>query len=119
MKYYFPYEVDDNLNYYESLRNISELKIEDLLNPDEETKSKIERIEDFFISQMSPVNFRTVNETNLILEREKGFEKLCASMFEAGMQNSRELSMYDFRIRLEYFRERSDEFKNKHNNHAD
>ncbi|GGG97299.1 hypothetical protein [Pedobacter zeae] len=64
---------------------------------------------------MKPVRFRIENGTNVIIENEKKFEKLCASLSEAGMQDARNLSMYDFRIRMEYFEDKAENLKQKKN----
>lgn len=67
---------------------------------------------------MKPVAFRIQNGTNIIIDNEKKFEKICASLNEAGMHEARELSMYDFRIRMEYFEDKAASLK-KTTNDAD
>ena len=68
---------------------------------------------------MEPVSFRIINGTNIIIENEKKFEKLCASFYEAGMQDAKSLSMYDFRIRMEYFDDKAEQLKSKTTSNAD
>jgi len=94
------------------------LEIEQALDPSDENMQRIKTIELYFINQMKPVAFRIQNGTNIIIDNEKKFEKLCASLNEAGMHDARELSMYDFRIRMEYFEDKAASL-NKTNNNAD
>lgn len=70
----------------------------------------------YFINQMKPVQFRIQNGTNIIIDNEKSFEKLCASLNEAGMHDARNLSMYDFRIRMEYFEDKAVSLDKKKSN---
>lgn len=64
---------------------------------------------------MKPIKFRIDNGTNIIIDNEKKFEKLCASLNEAGMHGARDLTMYDFRIRMEYFEDKADNLKQNSN----
>lgn len=111
MKLYFPGSIETDLNYLENMRKMAVLQLDYELNPSEEIEEQIKQLEGYFIGKMKPEQFRIKDGTNVIIDTEKKFEKLCASMAECGIPAARELSMYDFRIRMEYLDDKSEKLK--------
>jgi len=52
-----------------------------------------------------PRNFGT-DQGNALNELDKSFESLCAALEEAGVSKPKELTVYEFRSRVEFFQNR-------------
>lgn len=107
--------ISEDLNYIENTRQMAIARISQLLEPGEENDKAVKQLEEYFLDKLKPTVFRLIGGTNIVVDTEKKFEKLCTSMAEAGISNARELNMFDFRIKMEYFEDKAE----KQKKHAD
>lgn len=73
----------------------------------EEDKKKYEgivsSIDEYFIAMRPPQDFSAKSANNAVNQIDLSFSKLCASLEDAGVQNPRDLSVYDFNVRLDFY----------------
>ncbi len=50
-----------------------------------------------------PKDFRVANADNILKDMDIAFEDVCAAMEEAGVNNPKKLSVFEFNQRIEYF----------------
>lgn len=113
---YFPHRFDKN----RGANALSELKAQTLAlinsikadhEGDKEEKEKNDKIvasiEDFILSMVPPNSFKEDDTNNIIHHMEISFEKLCASMEEAGIHDPKRLTAFEFYSRMEYFQSKN------------
>ena len=112
MKMYFPSMVEEDLNFLENRRRYALAIIEQELNPSEENLQVIKVLEEIFLEQLKPLQFMIRNGSNVVIDRQKEFDRGCMSIKEMGIDNAREMTMYEFRILLETQQDKAEKQKN-------
>lgn len=77
-----------------------------LLTPNDDYIKQINDIKSKLSEMDKPLIFRADSTDNVLKQLEKGFNKTCSYLEENGFLNPNELSMYDFRIKMEYVEEK-------------
>ena len=91
------------LNYFTQVKNkvIHELKY--VINNDPVDKEASDRIEDYFVSLMTPDNFDGTDHNNLIIQQKLAFENVCVALMSRGVPNPSELSVMRFYTSIDHF----------------
>lgn len=63
----------------------------------------IRSVDSYVISINTPKIFSNESEDNVLRGMDLSFENLCASMEEAGINNPKGLSVFEFNSKLDYF----------------
>lgn len=66
-------------------------------------KKVVESIDDYLLSLNPPNDFSANSPNNIIRDMELSFEKLCASMEEAGINSPKTLTVFEFYSRIDFF----------------
>ena len=82
------------------------LRIE-LEQGDETVLTELYKIRDYFLGSMTPKNFDPFDSGNDIIKHDKEFEAMCSSMEEAGMNEAKNLTVFEFYSRIEYFEKKN------------
>lgn len=70
------------------------------------------KIREFFTESLRPKNFNPFDSNNDLLLHEKEFEAICSGMEEAGIQNAKNMTVFEFYSRVEHFEKRNKQSKN-------
>lgn len=100
-------------NYYEQLVRKMRAQADFMRTRDEAKIKIIKEISDTQIDLLTPKNFDNNDSANYVLQIEKNFESLCATLEENGVMNPRSLTVFEFYSRVRYFKEK----KPKGSNH--
>jgi hypothetical protein len=71
----------------------------------------IEDADDYLISQMAPKDYDENNTMSAINQMDKAFENLCSSLEEMGVSRPKELTVFEFESKIEYFKRKKTENK--------
>lgn len=70
-------------------------------------KEKVcQNIDEYILSINPPNDFRANSDENVVRGMELSFEKLCASMEEAGIKSPKNLTTFEFYSRLDFFQDK-------------
>lgn len=69
-------------------------------------REKVRAIEQHQLSFLAPRNFDNADPANVIKSMEKGFENLCVTLEDLGVQNPKRLTVFEFYSRMEYYKKK-------------
>ena len=73
----------------------------------EEDKDKhdkvVRSIDEYFIALKPPQDFSPSSQDNAVKNINLSFYKICAALEEAGVNNPKELSVFEFNVKLDHF----------------
>ena len=78
-----------------------------LSDGDEKHKKKIDQVEKYLLQSSAPYNFNTGDPDNMPITKEMdlSFEKAIAAMEEAGFKNPKDLTVFEWNVRIDYMKE--------------
>lgn len=110
---YFPKWFGQDQNTFEALKQYAILKIDVLLNPeDDEIQKQLFEIANYFIEMNKPLVFNPNNKDNAVIKNEKRFLSVLNSMQEVGLKTEN-LSTFEFYNKIDYLETK---YKNKPKN---
>lgn len=116
MASYFPgrYSNEGNENILGEVKRQSLAIIESIkadFNKDEESKAKydhtINEVDNYILSMNTPKDFGEESEDNIIRTSESIFERTCTILEEAGVQNIKELNVFEFESKRDFYEKKA------------
>lgn len=68
-------------------------------------------VEKYLLEMMSPSDFRTGSPDSILVEIDRSMERAIASLQEAGIHDAKNLTVYEFQERVEYFKSKKPDKK--------
>ena len=116
LRQFFPSRYSDggNVNIFSELKRETIAIHQSIIADFEERyedRNKLEKvirsIEDYILSRNPPRNFIDNSSDNSLIQMDLSFGKLCASLEEAGIKEPKNLTVFDFNTKLDYFQEKA------------
>lgn len=82
------------------------------INETKALKLEMAVLQEFFLSQQTPVVFSPYQKDNAIMEGERSFEAICITLSENGMSNPKKMTEFEFYSSIVYFQKKYEDIKN-------
>lgn len=78
-----------------------------MLSQDNKELELIRDADDYLLSTIAPKEYDERKPESVVNQMDKSFEKICSTLEEVGVSNPKNLSIFEFESRIEYFREKN------------
>lgn len=94
------------MNYLAEVNRKTLLQLAVIRKDESKLRKQIRDIELWQLQLQTPKNFDNQDPENLVIQREKSFENICATLEDLGVTNPKRLTVFEFYSRLEYYKKK-------------
>ena len=97
---------EDEGGFYAQLKKKYYYKVELWTTGNKEHQRLIDIADKYLKEVLKPKSFTADNPNNEIVSNENAFEAICAALEDCGCPNPKELTVYEFYKRIEYYKKK-------------
>lgn len=108
---FFPNQFGADIQHLDKLREYELLRIKKALG--EEVEKLLLAVANYFLDKQKPHIFNPYDDQCVLLTSDTAFEDVCNSMEDAGAQNIKSLTVFEFYSKIAFFEKKADQLKSK------